>query len=197
MGLDILRAPLPPAKPEEGSLWPVYAGDKELADTFILAYSKGQWIWIGNMGSNYDWHLARSSFEKWAREKIGQEIPAKDSVNPPVAKVQTTVESTDNWVLNLDGKTGSMRVADSQSLHSFSNAITIEVWVKASSYAEYGDINSIIRKNVASGAENFLLRFRNIGGNLWAQMSLIEIGMQGAQHEFTVGQSMVPPCRYL
>ncbi|MHC4205634.1 MAG: hypothetical protein ACYSTT_13355, partial [Planctomycetota bacterium] len=52
MGLDILRAPLPPAKPEEGSVWPVYAGHKELEDTFILVYAKGRWIWIGNMGSN-------------------------------------------------------------------------------------------------------------------------------------------------
>jgi hypothetical protein len=78
MGLDILRAPLPPAKPEEGSIWPVYAGDTELADTFILVHSKGQWIWIGNMGSNYDWHLAMPAIEKLAKKKI-DEIAKADS----------------------------------------------------------------------------------------------------------------------
>jgi hypothetical protein len=78
MELDILRAPLPPAKPQEASLWPVYAGQTELADTFVLVYSKGQWIWIGNMGSNYDWNTAKSAFEKWAREKIEQESPTEE-----------------------------------------------------------------------------------------------------------------------
>ena len=188
MGLDILRAPLPPAKLEEGSLWPVYAGDKELEDTFILVYAKDRWIWLGNIGSNHDWRIARSTFEKWAREKIGQSVPAGDSDNPPVTEAQTPGESTGNRVLSLDGDGDFVRIADSQSLHSFSNAITIEVWVKASSYAEYGDINSIIRKNVASGAENFLLRFRNVDGNLFVQMSLIGIGILAAQHEFAVDQ---------
>ena len=188
MGLDILRAPLPSAKPEEGSIWPVYAGDTELADTFIMVYSKGQWIWLGNMGNNYDWHLAMPAIEKLAREKIGQSFLSDDSDNTPSAGAQTPDESAGNRVLSLDGGGDYVLVADSQSLHSFSDAITIEVWVKASSYAEYGDINSIIRKNVASGAENFLLRFRDIDGNLRVQMSLIGIGIVGAQHEFTVGK---------
>ena len=90
MGLDILRAPLPPAKPEEGSLWPVFAGDTELADTFILACSKGQWIWIGNVGSNYDWRTARSTFEKWAREKIGQSVPAEEQIRSESDKSQVS-----------------------------------------------------------------------------------------------------------
>ena len=188
-GLNILRAPVPPAKPEEGSLWPVFAGDTELADTFILAYSKGQWIWIGNVGSNYDWRSAKSTFEKWAREKIGPGVPAESSGNPPATKMQTPGQSTGNRVLSLDGKTGCMRVADSQSLRSFSDAITIEVWLKASSfYAENWAISSIVRKNVTEGAENFLLRFRNMNGSLCAQMGLGEVGTLGAPSEFDVNK---------
>ncbi|HCO95203.1 MAG TPA: hypothetical protein DIU00_14835, partial [Phycisphaerales bacterium] len=189
MGFDIFRAPLPPAEPEEASLWPVYAGDKELADTFILVYSKGKWIWIGNMGSNYDWHLARPAFVKWAREKIGQSVPADGSGKPSATEKQAPGESTDNRVLSLDGKTGYMRVTDSQSLRSFSDAITIEVWVKASSfYADDWAISSIIRKNVASGAENFLMRFRNVDGGLCVQMGLGDLGTLRAPYEFAVNK---------
>jgi hypothetical protein len=78
MGLDIIRAPLPPEKPEEATLWPVYAGNKELVDTFILVFAKGRWIWIGNMGSNVDWHKAKPAIEKLARQKI-EEITKTDS----------------------------------------------------------------------------------------------------------------------
>jgi len=188
-GLDILRAPLPPATPEEGSLWPVFAGQQELADTFILAYSKGQWIWIGNMGANYDWRSARSTFEKWAREKIQQSVPADGSGNPPAKEAQAPGQSTGNRVLSLDGQGDCMRVADSQSLQSFTEAITIEVWLKASSfYAEDGKINSVIRKNIVSGAENFLLRFRNMDGSPRAQMGLGEIGTLGAPSEFAANK---------
>jgi hypothetical protein len=472
MGFDILRAPLPPAKPQEASLWPVYAGETELADTFILVYSKGRWIWIGNMGSNYDWNTAKSTFEKWAREKIEQESSTEEdhpeskkteliqteneiaayfektkneilqgrkfsSQSTPADALLTLISAyhhqdkntleqifpivrqkqferlsspevgaqmlaavrkaiicrieieneppkesdlcaiyssqspdktidqvwsfayvegawrfagstseTDNWrtqakqaeamtrnilqsqaentkatatntpqqkankiegkwnttlpefnqsyvirfwrkpdgtlasagtrnspddrpfnevtfengklrfeekvnqgvfegtmkedgltiegkwqkpgmitpcvlnridevqiedkgqgesrvaqeaptpneptvtrVLSLDGQDDCIRVADSQSLHSFSNAITIEVWLKASSF--YGDdqaISSIIRKNVASGAENFLLRLRNINGSLCAQMGLGEIGTLSKPYEFDVNK---------
>jgi len=189
MGLDILRAQAPSAKPEEGSLWPVFAGDTELADTFILAYSKGQWIWIGNMGSNFDWNSARPTFEKWARDKIGQEVTANDSVNPSVGEAQAPGDSTGNQVLSLDGQGDCMRVADSQSLRSFSDAITIEVWLKASSFsAESGNVNSIIRKNIIPGAENFLLRFRNVNGTLLLDMGLgSEIGGLQVADEFGVG----------
>jgi hypothetical protein len=189
MGLDILRAPLPTATPEEGSLCPVFAGEQELADTFVLAYSKGQWIWVGNMGSNYDWRLARSTFEKWAREKISPSAPATGSGNPPAKEAPTPGQSTGNRVLSLGGQGDCMRVADSQSLQSFNNAITIEVWLKASSfYAENGAISSIVRKNVASGAENFLLRFRNINDSSYVQMGLGDIGTLSANYEFVVGK---------
>ena len=189
MGFDIFRAPLPPAEPEEASLWPVYAGDKELADTFILVYSKGQWIWIGNMGSNYDWRLARPAFEKWARQKIGQSVPAGGSAKPSETETEAPGESADNRVLSLDGKTGCMLVADSQSLRSFSDAITIEVLVKASSfYPDDWAISSIVRKNVAAGAENFLLRFRNINGGLCVQMGLGDLGTLRAPYEFAANK---------
>lgn len=70
-----------------------------------------------------------------------------------------------NRVLSLDGQSGYVRVADSESLHSFTNAITMEVLFKASSfYPGNGNVNSILRKNIEAGAENFLLRFRTIDG---------------------------------
>jgi hypothetical protein len=82
-------------------------------------------------------------------------------------------ESAVNRVLSLNGKGDYLRVADSQSLHSFSDAITIEVWCKASSfYADEGAVNSIIRKNIAPNAENFLLRFRNVDDKPLVEMSI-------------------------
>lgn len=98
-------------------------------------------------------------------------------------------ESKGNRVLSLDGQGDCMRVADSQSLQSFTDAITIEVWLKASSfYAEDGSVNSIIRKNVIPGAENFLLRFRNMDGSPCVQMGLGEIGTLGAPSEFALNK---------
>jgi len=173
MGLDIFRAPAPPAKPEEGSLWPVFAGDTGLADTFVLVYAEGQWIWVGNVGSSYDWRLGKSTFEKWARQKIGQSVPSDDSGNTPSAEARAPEESAGNRVLSLDGEGDFVQIADSQSLRSFSNAITIEVWFKASSfYPENGMVNSILRKNITAGAENFFLRFRNVDGMPRVEMSV-------------------------
>mgnify|MGYP001046101047 CR=1 FL=1 len=188
MRLEVLRAPLPPAKPEEGSLWPVYAGDKELEDTFILAYSKGRWIWIGNMGANYDWRLSKPTFEKWAKKKI-EEITKADDSNVKIAdEPSEPEESTVNRVLSLDGEGDFVRVADSQSLHSFSDAITIEAWFKASSfYPENGMVNSIIRKDITAEAENFFLRFRNVAGGPSVEMSIgYDIGLLKAPHNFAV-----------
>lgn len=98
-------------------------------------------------------------------------------------------ESTGNRVLNLDGQDDCMRVADSQSLQTFPDAITIEVWLKASSfYTEDGSVNSIIRKNVIPEAENFFLRFRNVGGKPLAEMGLGEIGTLRAPSEFVTNK---------
>ncbi len=94
-----------------------------------------------------------------------------------------------NRVLSLDGKTGYMQVADSESLHSFREAITVEAWIKAASfYVGDGQVNSILRKNIASGAENFLLRFRTLDGEPLAEMNPgVRVGIVQAPYEFTTG----------
>src|SRR5262245_58802447 len=72
-------------------------------------------------------------------------------------------ESPTNRVLRLDGRTGYMTVADSASLHALSNAVTLELRFRAASFYESnGAVNSLLRKNVTAGAENFFLRFRII-----------------------------------
>ena len=78
-GLEILRAPLPPKAPEEGCIWPIFAGSNQLEDTFVVTYSKGQWIWIGNVGASLDWRLHKAAFEEWARQKIQRRSETGDS----------------------------------------------------------------------------------------------------------------------
>ena len=91
----------------------------------------------------------------------------------PVEETTVTSGLAANRVLSLDGKDNYVRVADSQSFHSLTNAITIEMWLKASSfYADNGAVNSVIRKNVAPNAENFFLRFRNVDGKPALEMSV-------------------------
>ncbi len=108
-------------------------------------------------------------------------IPTEERIKPR--------ESAVNRVLSLDGEEAYVQVADSQSLHSFTNAITIEVWLKASSfYAENGYINSIIRKSINQGLENFFLRFRNVAGKPAVEMSIgYDIETMRAPGEFAVG----------
>lgn len=66
-----------------------------------------------------------------------------------------------NRVLVLDGKSGCLEVADSAAMHSLSNAMTIELWFKARSFAKVaGGVSCLLRKNVVAGSENFFLRFR-------------------------------------
>ncbi len=95
-----------------------------------------------------------------------------------------------NRALNLDGQTGYVQVADSESLHSFTNAITIEVLFKALSfYPDNGNVNSIIRKNVSANAENFFLRFRTVDGKPAVEMTPgSHIGMLRAPYEFATGK---------
>jgi len=95
-----------------------------------------------------------------------------------------------NRVLKLDGKTGGMRVPDSSALHSLTNAITLEVWFKAVAFhPEDGSVNSLIRKNVAEGAENFFLRFRTITGKPWIEMSPgNQVGVLRASYEFATNR---------
>jgi len=91
-----------------------------------------------------------------------------------------------NRVLNLDGQTSGMQVPDSQSLHSLRDAITIEAWFKPSSfYPDNGNVNSIVRKNVAANEENFLLRLRIARGKPLVEMSPgCDIGVLLAPYDF-------------
>jgi pimeloyl-ACP methyl ester carboxylesterase len=95
-----------------------------------------------------------------------------------------------NCVLRLNGRSDFVRVADSPSLHSFSDAITVEAWFKASSFdPDNGEINCILRKDVAEGNEDFILRFRTIDGRPWVEMSPgCDIGTVRAGHDFQVGK---------
>ncbi len=63
---DILRAPLPPEQPEEGTFCPVYvknANGTELADTLIPAFWKGKWMWVGNVGNPGNWRESLTGFK--------------------------------------------------------------------------------------------------------------------------------------
>jgi hypothetical protein len=92
--------------------------------------------------------------------------------SPTPLPTQNPGSSPDNRVLILDGKTASVRVPDSPALHSFTNAMTLEVWFKAASfYKRDGAVNSLLRKNVEVGGENFFLRFRIMGGKPAIEMS--------------------------
>lgn len=99
-------------------------------------------------------------------------------------------ESSANQVLRLDGKTGFMLVADSPSLHSLSNALTLELWFAASSFHRTdGAVNSLLRKNMAAGGENFFLRFRSIGGKPTVEVTPgTEIGVLRAPFDFKPGR---------
>lgn len=88
-----------------------------------------------------------------------------DSGAGKTAKPPPTVGSQENRVLSLNGKTAYMRVPDSPSFHTLTNAITLEFWFKASSfYGQPGAVNSVLRKNVEAGRQNFFLRFRTVSG---------------------------------
>jgi len=104
-------------------------------------------------------------------------------------KPPATEEATINRVLTLDGERDFMRVPDSASLHSLVDSMTIELWFRAVSfYSEHGAINSLLRKNIGAGQENFLLRFRTLDG-----MPVLEfgtgpdIGTLQAFHDFGTG----------
>ncbi len=190
-GLDILRAPLPPGQPEEGSLWPIFAGSNELEDTFIVVRSKGQWLWAGNTGSGTDWRFHRAAFEKFARQEIARKATQDNrAAVPDVSGPPTAGRPGTNRVLNLDGQTGFVRVPDSPSLHTFTNAITMEAWFKASSFpSQEGNISSLLRKNVAAESENFLLRFRTIEGEPRVEVSPgYDLGVARVSYPFATGK---------
>ena len=66
-----------------------------------------------------------------------------------------------------------MQVADFPAIHTISNAVTLEAWCLAYSfYPNPGSVNSILRKNLGAGAENFFLRVRNTDGPRLVEMGL-------------------------
>ncbi len=111
-------------------------------------------------------------------------------LSPTVTGGSNAPASAGNRVLNLNGESDFLQVADSPSLHSFTNAITIEAWIKAASFApDQGLINCVLRKDITEGGEDFLLRFRTIDGRAWLEMSPgINIGQVRAEHDFQVGK---------
>jgi len=134
---------------------------------------------------------AHQADAKEDRVRIEEEekTAAENSSAQRAAEAPMPGESTVNHVLSLDGQEDYVRIANSQSLRSFSESITIEVWFKASSfYADGGIVNSIIRKNIEPGAENFFLRFRNFSGRSVMEMSIgYDIEALQAPYEFAVG----------
>jgi hypothetical protein len=127
--------------------------------------------------------------EEQSRIKEEEKISAENSGAQRAMKASTSDESSVNRVLSLDGQEDYLRVADSQSIRSFTNAITIEVWFKASSFhVEHSFINTIIRKNIADGLENFFLRIRNVDGRSVVQMSIgYDIEGLSVPYEFSTG----------
>ncbi|MEN6337989.1 MAG: alpha/beta fold hydrolase, partial [Phycisphaerales bacterium] len=79
---------------------------------------------------------------------------------------------------------------DSPSLHSFENAITIEAWIKATSFAsENGLIICVMRKDISEGGEDFLLRFRSVDGQPCMEMSPgFDVGLVRAEYDFEPGK---------
>jgi carboxyl-terminal processing protease len=64
-----------------------------------------------------------------------------------------------------------MVVPDGPALHSLSNAMTLELWLKAASFSQQnGAVHSLLRKNGEAGSENFYLRFRMVSGKPYVEM---------------------------
>lgn len=115
---------------------------------------------------------------------LGTSVGAQPGEGKPLAPG----EAPSNRVLNLNGESDFVCVADSPSLHSFTDAITIEAWVKTASFApDNGHINCVLRKDLTAGDEDFLLRFRTIDGGAWLEMSPgVKVGLVRADHDFEV-----------
>jgi carboxyl-terminal processing protease len=79
----------------------------------------------------------------------------------PLLHAAAAAEPVPNPVLLLDGKTGAMVVPDSPAFRALSNAMTLELRFRATSfYPEDGMVNSLLRKNVTPNGPTFFLRFR-------------------------------------
>jgi proline iminopeptidase len=158
----------------------------------------------------FDWKANGKTFPAWRRgitkpgiDLEGHTMTRKTRISttfgslllavllfPGPAARAAACEPARNGVLTLNGQSDFLHVADTPSLHSFANAITIEAWVRPASLAsENGLINCVIRKDLTASNEDFLLRFRNIEGRPWLEMSPgIDIGLVRADHDFQPGK---------
>ena len=96
------------------------------------------------------------------------------------------VKPPEKQAVNFDGATGAIRVPDTVAFHSLSNALTLEVWFKANSFApnEMG-VNSLLRKNIEAGKENFFIRFRTRQGKPTVEFCCgLRIGILPASYPF-------------
>lgn len=91
-----------------------------------------------------------------------------------------------NGVLYLEKEAAFVRVANSPSLNTCTNAITLEAWIKPSSFSmEEGDAHTILRKNILPGRANYYLRLRVAAGRPILEISAgTDVGRLQAAHPF-------------
>jgi Concanavalin A-like lectin/glucanases superfamily len=90
-------------------------------------------------------------------------------------------------MLSLDGKKGFMRVPVSASFHLLTDEMTLETWFRAwSFYTPEFAVNSLLRKNVEPGRQNFFLRFRIMKGKPAVEVGWGDQIMQ-APYDFEIG----------
>ena len=73
-GVEVVRAPSPPEKPQEGTLQPIYVkspGQTALDDTLELVFWNGRWVFLGNQGNPCRWRNDPSRF-KTLLQKYGK-----------------------------------------------------------------------------------------------------------------------------
>jgi hypothetical protein len=101
-----------------------------------------------------------------------------------------TSGAVSNRGLAVDGQKSCMQVPDSSSFHAISNAITLEARCLANSFYPFrGSVNSILRKNIKAGAENFFLRIRNMDGPRLVEVGLgSQLGVLQAPSEIQTNQ---------
>jgi carboxyl-terminal processing protease len=69
-----------------------------------------------------------------------------------------------NRVLQLDGQTASMTVPSAPAFQSLSNALTLELRMRAASFSTQDKaVHCLLRKNLTPGEEDFFLRLRIVG----------------------------------
>lgn len=112
------------------------------------------------------------------------------AAEPPSTDLSRPSGAGVNRALNLNGTSAFVQVEDTPALHRFTNRITLEVWARADAfYPDPGSVNSIIRKNIEAGAENFFLRFRNTDDPLWVELGLgSQVGILQAPSEIKTSQ---------